>query len=89
MISEKRRNLLKAAIILKMISWWLPGILQSGILPAKDHIQGTTDVALAIFDSIRKIHGMEARQRLLLADRSSAARLRKVYQHGRCGRMFV
>lgn len=33
---------------------------------SKSHIQGTTDVALAIFDSIRKIHGMEARQRLLL-----------------------
>ena len=33
---------------------------------AKSHIQGTTDVALAIFDSMKKVHGMGARERLLL-----------------------
>ena len=33
---------------------------------AKSHIQGTTDLALAIFDSMKKIHGMGARERLLL-----------------------
>ena len=32
----------------------------------KAHIQGTTDIALAIFDSTRKIHGMGKRERLLL-----------------------
>lgn len=32
----------------------------------KNHIQGTTDLALAIFDSMKKIHGMGARERLLL-----------------------
>ncbi len=32
----------------------------------KDHIKGTTDVALAVFDSTRKIHGMGKRERLLL-----------------------
>ena len=32
----------------------------------KNHIQGTTDLALAIFDSMKKIHGLGARQRLLL-----------------------
>ncbi len=32
----------------------------------KSHIQGTTDLALAIFDSMKKIHGMGARERLLL-----------------------
>ncbi|MBQ0001533.1 MAG: HD domain-containing protein [Clostridiales bacterium] len=33
---------------------------------AKNHSQGTTDVALTIFDSLKKIHGMGARERLLL-----------------------
>ena len=32
----------------------------------KNHIVGTTDVALDIFDSTRKIHGMGKRERLLL-----------------------
>lgn len=32
----------------------------------KNHIAGTTDVALDIFDSTRKIHGMGKRERLLL-----------------------
>ncbi len=32
----------------------------------KDHIQGTTDLALAIFDSMKKVHGMGQRERLLL-----------------------
>ena len=32
----------------------------------KDHIKGTTDIALTIFDSMKKIHGMGARERLLL-----------------------
>ena len=32
----------------------------------KSHIQGTTALALAIFDSTKKIHGMGARERLLL-----------------------
>ena len=32
----------------------------------KNHIQGTTDLALAIFDSMKKIHGMGSRERLLL-----------------------
>lgn len=32
----------------------------------KSHIQGTTELALAIFDSMKKIHGMGARERLLL-----------------------
>jgi exopolyphosphatase/guanosine-5'-triphosphate,3'-diphosphate pyrophosphatase len=32
----------------------------------KNHIQGTTEVALAIFDSMKKVHGMGARERLLL-----------------------
>lgn len=32
----------------------------------KNHIQGTTAVALAIFDSTKKVHGMSARERLLL-----------------------
>ncbi len=32
----------------------------------KNHIQGTTDIALAIFDSTKKIHGMGKRERLLL-----------------------
>ena len=32
----------------------------------KNHIQGTTEVALAIFDSMKKIHGMGQRERLLL-----------------------
>ncbi len=32
----------------------------------KNHIQGTTEIALAIFDSIKKVHGMENRERLLL-----------------------
>lgn len=32
----------------------------------KNHIQGTTDLALAIFDSMKKIHGMGQRERLLL-----------------------
>ena len=32
----------------------------------KDHIRGTTDLALAIFDSMKKIHGMGARERFLL-----------------------
>ena len=33
---------------------------------SKNHIQGTTDIALRIFDSMKKIHGMGARERLLL-----------------------
>lgn len=33
---------------------------------AKNHLQGTTDLALTIFDSLKKIHGMGARERLLL-----------------------
>lgn len=32
----------------------------------KNHINGTTEIALAIFDSIKKVHGMGARERLLL-----------------------
>ena len=32
----------------------------------KDHIKGTTDIALTIFDSMKKIHGMGARERLIL-----------------------
>lgn len=32
----------------------------------KDHIRGTTDIALTIFDSMKKIHGMSQRDRLLL-----------------------
>ena len=32
----------------------------------KNHIQGTTDLALAIFDSMKKVHGMGSRERLLL-----------------------
>lgn len=32
----------------------------------KEHIRGTTDLALTIFDSMKKIHGMGARERLLL-----------------------
>ena len=32
----------------------------------KNHIQGTTKLALAIFDSMKKIHGMGSRERLLL-----------------------
>lgn len=32
----------------------------------KNHIQGTTELSLTIFDSIKKIHGMGARERLLL-----------------------
>lgn len=32
----------------------------------KDHIKGTTDIALTIFDSMKKIHGMSQRDRLLL-----------------------
>ena len=32
----------------------------------KGHIQGTTAIALAIFDSMKKIHGMGPRERLLL-----------------------
>ena len=32
----------------------------------KNHINGTTRIALAIFDSIKKVHGMGARERLLL-----------------------
>lgn len=32
----------------------------------KDHIKGTTDIALTIFDSMKKIHGMSQRERLLL-----------------------
>lgn len=32
----------------------------------KNHIQGTTKLALAIFDSMKKVHGMSARERLLL-----------------------
>ena len=32
----------------------------------KNHIQGTTTLALAIFDSMKKVHGMGARERLLL-----------------------
>ena len=32
----------------------------------KNHLQGTTEVALAIFDSMKKIHGMGKRERLLL-----------------------
>lgn len=33
---------------------------------SRNHIQGTTDLALAIFDSMKKIHGMGQRERLLL-----------------------
>lgn len=33
---------------------------------AKNHLQGTTDLALELFDSTKKIHGMGARERLLL-----------------------
>lgn len=33
---------------------------------SKNHIQGTTKLALSIFDSMKKIHGMKARERLLL-----------------------
>lgn len=32
----------------------------------KNHIRGTTDIALTIFDSMKKIHGMGQRERLLL-----------------------
>lgn len=32
----------------------------------KNHIQGTTSLALTIFDSMKKVHGMGARERLLL-----------------------
>ena len=32
----------------------------------KDHIKGTTELALAIFDSMKKVHGMGDRERLLL-----------------------
>ena len=32
----------------------------------KDHIKGTTDLALAIFDNMKKVHGMGDRERLLL-----------------------
>lgn len=32
----------------------------------KSHIQGTTTLALAIFDSMKKVHGMGPRERLLL-----------------------
>ena len=33
---------------------------------SKNHIQGTTKLALTIFDSMKKVHGMGARERLLL-----------------------
>ena len=32
----------------------------------KNHIQGTSDIALTIIDSMKKVHGMGARERLLL-----------------------
>lgn len=32
----------------------------------KSHIQGTTELALALFDSMKKVHGMGSRERLLL-----------------------
>ena len=32
----------------------------------KDHIKGTTDIALTIFDSMKKVHGMGQRERLYL-----------------------
>ena len=32
----------------------------------KEHIKGTTDLALSIFDSMKKVHGMGDRERLLL-----------------------
>lgn len=32
----------------------------------KSHIQGTTDFALALFDNMKKVHGMGKRERLLL-----------------------
>ena len=32
----------------------------------KEHLEGTTELALALFDSTKKIHGMGARERLLL-----------------------
>lgn len=32
----------------------------------KSHIQGTTNIALTIFDSMKKVHGMGPRERLLL-----------------------
>lgn len=33
---------------------------------SKSHLKGTTDLALAIFDSTKKVHGMSKRERLLL-----------------------
>ena len=39
----------------------------------KNHIQGTTEIALAIFDSMKKVHGMGSRRTASSADRSAAA----------------
>ncbi|MFR6581108.1 MAG: hypothetical protein ACLURP_02940 [Ruminococcus sp.] len=55
----------------------------------KDHIKGTTDLALAIFDSMKKVHGMGDRERLLLQIAVQLHDCGKVYQHGRCGRVLL
>ena len=66
MISGKRRILLRVHIILKMIFWWQPETLPNVILLERIILRGTTDLALAIFDSMKKVHGMGDRERLLL-----------------------
>ncbi len=69
---DKERIYEESSIILKMISWWHPRNCQT-LFSGKDHIKGTTDMALTIFDSIKKIQGWEQRERLLLQIAVSAA----------------
>ncbi len=67
MISGKKRILLRAHIILKMIFWWQPETLPNVILLERIILKGTVaNLALAIFDSMKKVHGMGDRERLLL-----------------------
>ena len=55
----------------------------------KNHIQGTTEIALAIFDSMKKVHGMGSRERLLLQIAVQLHDCVKVHQHGRCGGVLL
>ena len=64
---EKKEDSSKAPTILKTTSWWRPETSPKRYSSGKNHIQGTTEtLLLAIFDSMKKVHGMGARERLLL-----------------------
>lgn len=66
MISGEKKNFIKSAHNFENDILVAARNIAKRYSTGKDHIKGTTDLALAIFDSMKKVHGMGDRERLLL-----------------------